>query len=209
VSDVPKAKALAGVNVSRETEALLDRYVDLVKKWTTRINLISTPSVPAIWDRHVLDSVQLYHDAPAAPFHWVDIGSGGGFPGIVIAVLARAEGLSARFTLVESDQRKATFLKAAARELGLAVTVLTTRIEETAPLSADILSARAMGPLTNLINHAARHLAPAGKAVFPKGRTFQTEIDAARHDWRFDLTLRPSMTDPEAKILTIGNITHV
>lgn len=209
MSDVPEAGVLMGVNVSRETETLLNRYADLVKKWTTRINLISTPSVPVIWDRHVLDSVQLYHDAPTAPFHWVDIGSGGGFPGIVIAILARAEGPVARLTLVESDQRKATFLRAAARELGLAVTVLTARIEETAPLHADILSARAMGPLTSLINHAARHLAPTGKAVFPKGRTFQTEIDAAQEDWRFDLTLRPSMTDPEAKILTIGNITHV
>lgn len=202
-------KLLPDLDVSRETEHLLGMFAELVEKWTAKINLISKHSRKDIWARHILDSAQLYRFAPQHQQHWVDLGSGGGFPGIVISILAkdRLEALSV--TLVESDQRKAAFLRTAARELGLSIRILTTRIDETPPLHADILSARALGPLSVLLGYADRHLSPTGAAIFPKGRTVPREIETARQKWRFDLAVSPSMTDPAAQILRIENIAHV
>lgn len=200
---------LAGIDVSRETEVLLCRFVDLVEKWTARINLVSGNSLVDIWTRHVLDSAQLYRFVPDGAQHWADLGSGAGFPGLVICILSRDRPEVLHMTLVESDQRKAAFLRTAARELGLAPKVIAARIEHIQGLQADVLSARALGPLAQLLNHADRHLSKTGVALFPKGRSAAAEIDRARRDWRFDLRSYPSMTDAEAQILQIGNIAHV
>ncbi|MFC6758343.1 16S rRNA (guanine(527)-N(7))-methyltransferase RsmG [Sulfitobacter porphyrae] len=118
--------SLDGLNVSRETTVLLTQFSELVERWTVRINLISKASVDGIWERHVADSAQLFELAPEFE-HWVDLGSGGGFPGIVIAIIAKEARPEARITLVESDLRKATFLRTAIRELGLNAKVIAER----------------------------------------------------------------------------------
>jgi len=194
-----------GLDVSRETRERLQAFAGLVGKWTQSINLISAASLPDIWDRHIIDSAQLFLLVDDFQ-HWADLGSGGGFPGIVIGILAMEHMPNARITLVESDQRKAAFLRTAIREAGLSSQVRTDRIEMLPPLGADVLSARALGPLETLLGHASRHLAPDGTALFPKGRIAATEIAAARANWGFDIARCPSITDPEAAILRIKGI---
>ncbi len=195
-----------GEDVSRETSGRLAAFAALVARWTPRINLISAGTVPLIQTRHIADSAQLFPLAPPGFRHWADLGSGGGFPGIVVAIIAAERNPDAAFTLVESDARKAAFLRIAARELRLAVTVVHSRIETLEPLGADVVSARALGPLPQLLGLVGRHLAPDGVAILPKGRGAAAEIDAARASWRFDLSETPSKTDPEARLLRIERI---
>lgn len=194
---------LPELSVSRETIDRLQHFSDLVLRWTPTINLISSASASEIWQRHILDSAQLFPLAPPSFAHWADLGSGGGFPGIVVAILAQEASPNARFSLVESDQRKATFLRSASRELDLGVSVLSERIESLPPLAADVLSARALGSLSDLIGFAVRHLTVAGVALFPKGATVDDEIAQARRSWRFDLLKNRSITNEDAAILRV------
>ncbi|RYG91328.1 16S rRNA (guanine(527)-N(7))-methyltransferase RsmG [Loktanella sp. IMCC34160] len=193
-------------DVSRETYDRLKAFEGLVAKWSPRINLVSKSDLSDIWGRHILDSLQLVPLVPGAPQSWVDLGSGGGFPGIVIAIVARDHWPDLTTTLIESDQRKATFLRTAIRELDLAATVRTERIEEAPPQAADVLTARALAALDGLFAYAEQHLAPDGVAIFPKGRRADEEIAQARENWTFDLQETQSITDPEARILTVRNI---
>ncbi len=188
------------LNVSRETIEKLDRFVAEVLRWNPAINLVSKPSIADIWLRHVLDSAQLF---PLAESHgkWADFGAGGGFPGIVLAIMGAPQ-----MILVESDQRKATFLRQIARQLSLPVTVLAQRIDAVEPLAARTVSARALASLTDLLGHVTPHLAPNGRAIFPKGRGYEEELQLAQADWVFDANRIPSRTDPEAAILMIENI---
>lgn len=195
--------------VSRETLDRLARLEKLLAKWNPAINLVARSTLPQAWDRHILDSAQLFMLAPEPARHWVDLGSGGGFPGLVIACLAEELRPQLRVTLIESDQRKATFLRQAAADLGLDVRVLTERIESSAPQAAAILSARALAALPALLGFATRHLAPEGLALFPKGASWQEEVEHARKEWHFDLSTKPSVTDPQAVILAVKAITHV
>lgn len=195
-------------DVSRETEAALSAFAALVRRWNPAINLVAPSTLADLDSRHIADSAQLLPLAPPGWTHWADLGSGGGFPGLVIAILARDRPES-RVTLVESDQRKATFLRTAARELSLPVTVHTTRAEQLAPLGANVLSARALAPLAQLLPFAHRHLRPGGTALFPKGRRHAEEVAEARRTWHFDLTEHSSQTDPEGRILQIERIAHV
>lgn len=197
---------LAGVDVSRETMERLEAFSALVTKWTPKINLIARNSVPDLWNRHIVDSVQLYRFAPESFEKWADLGSGGGFPGIVMAILAAQHQPSARFTLIESDQRKGTFLRTAARELDLNVTVMSTRIEETPPVAADVVSARALSALSSLLPLANRHLHPDGFCLLHKGKQAAQEVADAQKNWSFDLEDHASFTDPEARILIIQRI---
>lgn len=195
------------VDVSRETEILLQRYAALVEKWTPRINLISANSLDQLWKRHFLDSAQLWVLGKQGG-RWVDLGSGGGFPGLVIAILGRA---SPKFsmTLVEADQRKATFLRTVLRELDLPASVVVKRIEDAEPLGAETLTARALAPLVDLLGFADRHLAPGGTALFPKGEKAEAEITEALERWRFRCEKHPSMTDASSTILAVGEISRV
>ncbi len=200
---------IGGVDVSRETADRLRRFAALVAKWTPRINLIASSSVAEIWDRHIVDSVQILPLAPENPRHWVDIGSGGGFPGVVIAALLAERAPDARVTMIESDQRKATFLRTALRELGLQGAVIAARIEQAPPQGGDVVSARALSALSDLIGLALPHLAEGGVAIFPKGRRAHEEITEARVRWDFNLTQTPSITDPTASILRLERIRRV
>lgn len=194
--------------VSRETSDKLAQFAQLVEKWTAKINLISKPSIPHIWDRHIRDSVQLYQHAPNGN-HWVDLGSGGGFPAIVLALMSQQDGRQTKFTLVESDQRKCVFLRTAIRELGLDGSVINDRIEKIAPLNADILSARALANLKMLVGFANVHLAEDGVALFPKGSNWEAEDVDARKVWQYTCDPIPSETDPSAAVLRIKEISHV
>ena len=197
---------VAGVNVSRETMADLEAFAALVAKWTAKINLIARGTVDSIWDRHVVDSVQLYQFSPKTYEKWVDIGSGGGFPGIVMAILGKEMNPHAQFILIESDQRKAAFLRTAARELGLSVIVIAERIELAPEQNADVVSARALTSLSGLLSLSQRHLKPDGLALFHKGRQSGQEVADAQKNWTFELEDYASITDPDARILAIRRI---
>ncbi len=196
------------MNVSRETLARLDLYADLLQRWTKKINLVSSSTLDALWTRHFLDSAQLFKVAPKGGT-WVDLGSGGGFPGAVVAVLAADSQSDLKVTLVESDQRKAAFLRTVLREMGVSACVLADRVERLEPMNADVLSARALASLEVLLGFAERHLVPTGRAVFPKGEKARDEIRDALEHWRFDCETYNSKTDPEAVILSIGDIQRV
>jgi 16S rRNA (guanine527-N7)-methyltransferase len=199
--------AVAGQSVSRETLAALQALEGNVRKWTQRINLIAPSTASDIWNRHIVDSAQIFPLAPSQFAHWVDLGSGAGFPGIVVAIMARDTLPEARFTLIESDQRKSTFLRSMVREFSLNAEVLTDRIESVPPLQADVISARALADLATLMPLLHRHLAkPDGVAILHKGRRHAQEVAEARQIWRFDLEENPSMTDPDARLLTIQRI---
>ena len=195
-------------HVSRETLERLEVYASLVERWTKRINLISPNTLSDLWTRHFLDSAQLLKAAPKSARSWVDLGSGAGFPGAVVAILT-ADAPGPKVTLVESDQRKAAFLRAVSRETGVGFSVICRRIEDIDPLRADIVSARALAPLDKLLGYAERHLAPGGRALFPKGQKAGQEVAEALEHWRFDCESHPSETDPEAVILSIGDIERV
>jgi 16S rRNA (guanine527-N7)-methyltransferase len=200
---------LPGLAVSRETVDRLLALQSMLTKWNPAINLVSKASLPDAWTRHILDSVQIYALAPRAGDRWVDLGSGGGFPGLVVAILAQEQDPERTVTLVEADQRKATFLRQAAHTLGTPITVLDQRIEELDPLNADVLSARALAPLTKLCAFAVRHMRADGIALFQKGANYRAEIDAAMAEWTFNLTVHPSETDSSAVTLALKAIVHV
>lgn len=196
-----------GVNVSRETTDDLRAFADLTAKWTTKINLIAKSTIPDIWNRHIIDSAQILQHG-IGQSHWVDLGSGGGFPGIVIAIMAKELSPKTKFTLIESDARKCTFLRTAIRELDLNAYVLTQRIENSETQGADVVSARALASIFDLLPHLERHLNPDGQALLMKGRTYVDELAGIRDDWAFDLTEYPSITDPDSRILSLKRITR-
>ena len=191
------------LDVSRETLERLEQFSALVLKWTNKINLIAAPSVVDIWNRHIVDSAQVYGLAPNDWKTWADLGSGGGFPGIVIAILDQTR---RPVTLVESDQRKALFLQTARRELDLNVTVLNKRIEDVAESGFDVVTARALAPLGVLLGYAQPLLSAGGIVLFPKGRRFEDELTAAKVDWDFEVDQLPSITSDDSRILRIARI---
>lgn len=201
--------ALAGLDVSRETIDNLEEFGELLLKWNKSINLIAKSTVPDIWDRHICDSAQLINMAPEGVNNWLDVGSGGGLPGIVVATILKEQQPNAVVTMVESDQRKATFLRTAVRVLNLNSKVIAERAENVLPAGTDVLSARALMPLSGLCKLAERHLQPNGKMIVLKGRTSQEEVDEARKSWHFDVVAHTSLTDNEAKVLEIGKLKRV
>ena len=178
----------------------------LVEKWTPHINLISKASVPEIWTRHIEDSAILCQVPMNSVRHWVDLGAGGGFPGLVVAVILRDKDQPVTVTLVESDLRKATFLREAARQLGLTVDVRSDRAERLDPLGADVVSARALTSLDGLCELAHRHLAPSGLCLFPKGERFSDEVEIARKNWMFDLETRENLDHKGSALLVLRNL---
>ncbi|MDP3261647.1 MAG: 16S rRNA (guanine(527)-N(7))-methyltransferase RsmG [Tabrizicola sp.] len=201
--------SIAGVDVSRETAATLRSFEAIVRRWSPAINLVSHSSLPDLWDRHIVDSAQLLHFYQSGSRSWVDIGSGAGFPGLVIAILAREKHASLKVTLIESDQRKATFLREAARQLSLQCDVIAQRAEAVPSLGADILSARAFSTLTSLLPVAERHLMPKGVAIFPKGKSWRDEVEDARKGWSFALDAVKSVSNNEAAVLVLKEISRV
>lgn len=202
-----RARAFSLTPVSRETQARLDRFVDLLLTWQKTTHLISPATVPNLWTRHVADSLQLLELAPQARA-WVDLGSGGGFPGLVIAcALAGTEGTQVH--LVESNQKKAAFLREAARVTGAPAVVQAMRIEKfVADFSgqggqADVVTARALLPLKSLLSQCFPLLSRGALGLFPKGQDVGAELTQASKYWNIDCTLVPSRTDSLARIVMV------
>ena len=197
------------LDVSRETHGRLCDLLATVTRWNPAINLVSQGSLSGAWKRHVLDSAQLFELGPRDATFWADFGSGGGFPGLVLAVIAAEKAPRLRIVLVESDRRKATFLEQASRGLGLEVQVICQRMEALDPLLADVVTARAVAPLHVLCGYAHRHLKPLGQAIFPKGSRSGAELALARGSWQIDCKTIQSRTDAAGAILLVRNIRHV
>ncbi|MFW8633901.1 16S rRNA (guanine(527)-N(7))-methyltransferase RsmG [Cribrihabitans pelagius] len=201
---------LEQLDVSRETVARLEVFEQVIRKWNPKINLVSRSSLDELWTRHIADSVQVFRcAAPPLAGKWVDIGSGGGFPGLIIAILAAEEAPGLEVVLIESDQRKSAFLRTAARVCGVKVRVISERIERAEPQQADVLSARALADLSTLLEFSTRHLKIGGMALFPKGATWKKEVDNAQGQWRFEAEPVRSITENEAVILKIGGVARV
>lgn len=194
--------------VSRETTDRLSAYAALLSRWQRRINLVGPKTLPDLWRRHMLDSAQLFPLLPARASRLVDLGSGAGFPGLVLAALGdgRTPPLD-RVHLVEADRRKAAFLREAARVMGLSdrVQVAAHRIEALAPIAADVVTARALAPLDLLLDHVQRLCGAGTPCVFLKGRRLQDELTEANSAWYIDYRIAPSCTDSEGAILLIDD----
>lgn len=193
-------------DVSRETKERLDIYAALLRKWNPVINLVASSTLDTLWERHFLDSSQLWEKAPEKLTTWCDIGTGGGFPGLILSILAKEKDPDRQTICIESDLRKATFLRTVIRETDLKARVVSARIESAPPQSADIISCRALAPLNKLMGYAKRHLSPSGQCLFLKGENYQVEIQEALETWRFEYDTYPSKTNPDAVILKIGDL---
>lgn len=202
-------KVLDQLDVSRETSDRLKLLADLLLKWNPRINLVSKSTLDTLWTRHILDSAQMIGLVSQGVGHWADIGSGGGFPGLVIAILAAERDSPKKATLIESDQRKCAFLRTVLRETGVSAKVIAERIENTAPQSADVVSARALAELPKLFSYAQRHLQSDGTGLFPKGVTWEKEVIEARKSWSFELDVITSKTKPNSVILKVKDLLRV
>lgn len=195
-----------GLNVSRETLERLEHYLALLTKWNPAINLVAKSTIEHAWDRHFVDSAQIYTLAPENWTTWADFGSGGGFPGAVVAILAHELNPNGNVTLVESDQRKSAFLRSVLRETGVSGTVIAKRIEDADPLNADVISARALADLTQLFEYTSPHAQESSTYLFPKGANWQKELNAANESWSFKHQRITSVTDPSAVILKIEGL---
>jgi 16S rRNA (guanine527-N7)-methyltransferase len=187
-------------SVSRETHERLAAYVDLLLRWNEKINLIGRGTASDVWQRHVLDSAQLFPLLPTGARTLVDLGSGAGLPGLVLAILGVKE-----VHLVDSDQRKCAFLREAARVTGAQATVHARRIDDVPGFPADIVTARALAPLSELLGYGERFLGPNSVCLFLKGRTAGEELTEAAKIWSMRARLLSSATDREAAILHIEN----
>ncbi|HEV7309303.1 16S rRNA (guanine(527)-N(7))-methyltransferase RsmG [Ensifer sp.] len=202
---------LNGLRVSRETHERLDHFARLFQKWAKSINLVAPSTVEDLWGRHIVDSLQLAQLAPG-PKTWVDLGSGGGFPGVITAIYL-SEFADGWVHLVESNNKKAAFLRVALAETGARGSVHPIRIEEAGavvPL-ADAISARALADLSLLLDYSSPWLmAQERKAVayFHKGRDYQREIDKAVGRYGFDLVKHQSVVEPDSVVLEIANLSR-
>jgi 16S rRNA (guanine527-N7)-methyltransferase len=189
------------LGVSRETHRRLARYAELLREWNARVNLVSRLSLKDLWQRHILDSAQLHPLVPRETRTLLDLGSGAGFPGLVLAILGVPE-----VHLVESDARKCAFLREAARVTATPVTIHARRIEEVAPFPVDVITARALATLPDLLDLADPFLQPHSMCVFLKGKNVAEELSAARHQWKMHETVVSSRTDPEAAVLLLRQV---
>ena len=195
------------LNVSRETYDALKAYQRLLEKWTIRINLISKSTREDVWARHICDSAQVMGLASKHAAHWIDIGSGGGLPGLVVAILAKELNTQLRVTLIESDQRKAVFLRTVVRELQLNAMVQAKRIEAVGPLKADVISARALADLNDLLRLTHPFMSQNTQCLFMKGKNWSKEVKVAEKSWQFQAERFISKTNHEAVILSVRNVT--
>jgi 16S rRNA (guanine527-N7)-methyltransferase len=187
--------------LTADLTATLRRFADLLLRWNTTLNLISGKDAGVVWERHIADSLQLVPLMPAGIERAIDLGSGGGFPGLILAI---ATGV--RFDLVESDVRKASFLRTAALETGAPVTVHACRIEAAPLAPAALITARALAPLPRLLPLAARFLTADGICLLLKGARVDDELAAAERDWSMTVTRVASQTNPDGVVLRLTGL---
>jgi 16S rRNA (guanine527-N7)-methyltransferase len=209
-----RAHALLLTPVSRETSQRLDRFAELLLTWQRTTNLIAPSTIPHLWTRHIADSLQLLEFALDARV-WIDLGSGGGFPGLVIAcALAGKPGASVH--LVESNAKKAAFLREAQRVTGSPAMVHAERIEDFAESfkgKADVVTARALAPLNLLLDQSfpllgKSHGESRALGLFPKGQNAELELGEASKTWTVKVNLIPSRTDPDGRIVVVQDLAH-
>ena len=200
---------LPGFAVSRETFLKLKEYEKLLIKWNSKINLVSKSTLRDFWNRHILDSVQVFCSIGEKTGKWADFGSGGGFPGLVLAILSDEFEVSNNLCLIEADVRKSVFLRTVCRELGLVVDVFNNRVEEISPMLADVVSARALAPLKTLCFYAESHLNENGIAVFAKGENWESELLEAQKNWIFEYDVVTSKLHQGSVILVLRGIKSV
>ncbi|MBV9046514.1 MAG: 16S rRNA (guanine(527)-N(7))-methyltransferase RsmG [Alphaproteobacteria bacterium] len=195
----------AQTGVSRETLARLKAYVGLLEDWNQRHNLVSKGSMGDVWRRHVWDSAQLAKFVPVGARTLADLGSGAGFPGLVLAELLRDQ---VQVTLYESTRKKADFLAAAAERMKLHVAVCNDRIEASKG-RYDLITARALAPLDKLLGYAQQLAGKNTVCLFPKGQSLASELTEALKSWRIEALQHPSKTDPSGVILEVREFRHV
>ncbi len=188
---------------SNEALERLETYCALVQRWNKSINLVSKGDRDLIWSRHVLDSLRLLPHIPKGVEHGIDLGSGGGFPGLVLAL---ATGIP--FDLIEADHRKAAFLVEAQRMTGAPIRVHCTRIESIDLPLASLVTARALAPLTTLLAYTHRLLLPEGVALFLKGARASQEIADAAQQWHMQISRFDDARHPGSTILVVSSLTH-
>jgi 16S rRNA (guanine527-N7)-methyltransferase len=203
-------RELNGLRVSRETSERLEHFASLFLKWAKSINLVAPSTLGTIWQRHIADSAQIFQLLPS-PKRWVDLGSGGGFPGIITAIFL-AELDDGWVHLVESNGKKAAFLRVALAETGARGSVHPIRIEDAATIipQCDAISARALADLSQLLVYCAPWMTgdTQAKAFFHKGRDYQQEIDNAVSRFQFDLVKHASVVEPDSVVLEIANLSR-
>ena len=202
--DRAEAEAIAGQNVSRETFSRLEQFVELLLRWQNKTNLVANSTLPRLWTRHIADSLQLLRLVPEART-WADLGAGAGFPGLVIAC-ALVDMPGAEVHLVESNQKKASFLREAVRSLSLPAVVHAQRIEDFAAANTqafDVVTARALAPLDRLIDYAIPLLKTGAVGLFPKGQDVGAELTQASKSWKIEADLIPSKTDRQGRIVLV------
>lgn len=207
MTDRAREQVLAAYDVSRETMQALDTYVSQLTRWQTVKNLVGPSTLTEVWSRHVADALQLLSLAPDAR-SWIDLGSGAGIPGLILAIAGKERGI--RVTLVESNARKCAFLTEAARLTGAPAEVRNARIETLigSAAGADIVCARALASLDQLLAWSAPLLNSGTIGLFPKGRDVQAELTQAAARWTFTYDLVPSRTDPDARIVRVTALTE-
>ncbi|MEJ6708814.1 MAG: 16S rRNA (guanine(527)-N(7))-methyltransferase RsmG [Amylibacter sp.] len=196
-------------DVSRETMDRLQTYADLLEKWNPSINLVSKTTLSEKWQRHFLDSAQVWLHIPSDAKTLVDIGSGAGFAGLVLAIIGMEKKPDLAFTLIESDARKCAFMRNVARTVGLSVEIQTKRIEQVENLTADVLTARALATVSQLLAYGENILSPNGCCLFLKGQGCAIEVAEARESWSFNAKETNSQTHPLGKLLQLTGISRV
>lgn len=206
-SDFGPLDLQVSLNVSRETLERLETYVALLQEWNARHNLVSRQSLDDVWRRHIYDSAQLLAFIPSDARSLVDLGSGAGFPGVILAILLR-DRAGFRTTLYEATRKKCDFLELAAARIGLPVEVRNTRIEEAGPELFDIVTARALAPLDRLLLYAQPFQGPQTLNLFLKGQSVGGELTLARKSWRMEIEQHPSRSHSSGVILAIRELHH-
>ncbi len=201
-----KNKFVKSLNVSRETLSDFYEYKTLLSKWNEKINLVSKHTLIDIWERHFLDSGQIIINVEASGKRWVDVGSGAGFPGLVVALLLRDRKVDCDLVLVEKHPKKVFFLKEVIRKLNLSVEVVNDNIYTLEPLNADILTARAFSELNNLMEIAFRHRKKEGICLFLKGENYKIELDKTLNNWFFDYDIVGSLSSSSGNIIRVKKI---
>lgn len=210
MTEIDKARTAgerAGVAVSRETAERLALYVALLRQWNPTKNLVSASTLDSVWERHIVDCLQLAAISPAR--HWVDMGSGGGLPGLIIASVLAERGGTVH--CIESKLGKAAFLREAARQMQVPATIHAERIEAVMQgwpeeRAVDVVTARALAPLGQLLTLSKSLLKKGAVGIFPKGQDAAKELTGAAQYWNFNHTLRPSVTDSAARIVLISDL---
>lgn len=200
-------KQVAGP-VSRETFDVLQQFEKTFQAWAKRINLVASSTLDDVWNRHILDSAQLWPILPRKELRILDLGSGAGFPGLILALLLKGEKIPGLISLVDSNRKKTSFLQNAVGHFSLPAKVYGHRIEAVSNdvCMPDFVTARALTSLDTLLSLSERWLNRGARGLFHKGRDYQREIEESAHHWQFDLIKHPSKIDDESVVLEVTNL---